>query len=105
MLATGGFDALLAEDGYEAVKVYRDRADEIRVVLLDLSMPGIDGEETYRRLRAIDPNVRVILSSGYNEQDTVSQFAGKGLASFIQKPYRMADMRLSIEAALGAPED
>jgi len=105
MLSTGGFDVLLAEDGYEAVEVYREHSDEIQVVLLDLSMPGIDGEETYRRLKTVNPNVRVILTSGFNEQETTSRFVGKGLASFIQKPYRMADLIHSIEAVLAILED
>lgn len=100
MLTTGGFDVLLAEDGYKAVEVYREHSDEIQVVLLDLSMPGIDGEETYRRLKTVNPNVRVILTSGFNEQETTSRFVGKGLASFIQKPYRIVDLIHSIEAVL-----
>ena len=68
-------------------------------------MSGIDGEETYRRLKTVNPNVRVILTSGFNEQETTSRFVGKGLASFIQKPYRMADLIHSIEAVLANLED
>ena len=63
------------------------RIDEIVVVLLDLTMPHLDGEETFRELRRLRPDVRVILSSGYNEQETTDRFAGKGLAGFLQKPY------------------
>ena len=62
-------------------------ADEITCVILDLTMPHVDGEECYRELRRIRGDVRVILSSGYNEQEIAQRFAGKGLAGFIQKPY------------------
>lgn len=68
--------------------MFRTHADEITAVLLDLTMPHMSGEEVLRAIRTIRSDVRVILSSGYNEQDTISQFQGKGLAGFIQKPYQ-----------------
>ena len=57
-------------------------------MLLDLSMPGLSGEETFEALRAIDPSVRVLLSSGYSEAEATRRFVGRGLAGFLQKPYR-----------------
>jgi DNA-binding NarL/FixJ family response regulator len=57
------------------------------VVLLDMTMPVMDGEETLRELKSIRPDVKVILSSGYNEAEAVRRFNGAGLAGFIQKPY------------------
>jgi FixJ family two-component response regulator len=56
-------------------------------VLLDLSMPGLSGEETFMRLREIDPDVRVLLSSGYNQTEVIRRFGDSGYAGFIQKPY------------------
>lgn len=55
-------------------------------------MPRMDGEETFREMRRIKPDMRVVLSSGYNEQEITQKFIGKGLAGFIQKPYRMAEL-------------
>lgn len=84
-----GFDVLSAEDGREALAIYERHRDIIKVVLLDMMMPHMGGEKTFTELRRIDPNVRVVLSSGYNEQDAVQRFAGRGLAGFIQKPYQV----------------
>ena len=91
-LAFAGFQVLMASDGVEGVEIYRDHADQIDVVLLDMTMPRLDGEETFRELRRIRPDVAVVLSSGYNEQDATHRFAGKGLAGFLQKPYRTAQV-------------
>jgi two-component system, cell cycle sensor histidine kinase and response regulator CckA len=93
MLVRMGFDVLTACDGREALDVFNTRSDEIVCVLLDLTMPHLDGEEAFRELRRISPDVTVILCSGYNEQDATQRFAGKGLAGFIQKPYNMATLR------------
>jgi len=82
-----GFDVLIAEDGKKAVELFQKNADDIVCVLLDLSMPYLNGEEVFSRMKAIKPDVKVILSSGYNEQDITQKFAEKGLVGFIQKPY------------------
>ena len=62
-------------------------------MLLDLTMPHLDGEETFREMRRLRDDVRAILSSGYNEQSATSRFAGKGLAAFLQKPYRYEQLQ------------
>jgi len=87
MLKGVGFDTLTAEDGEQGVDVYRKHQDKIVAVLLDMTMPKLDGKGCFRELRRINEDVRVVLSSGYNEQDTTNRFAGQGLAGFIQKPY------------------
>lgn len=84
-----GFEVLKAENGEEALSLYKENQDQIELVLLDLTMPGKSGEETFRELRQINSNVKVIMSSGYNEKEVVQQFAGKGLTGFIQKPYTL----------------
>ncbi|MBI5724060.1 MAG: PAS domain S-box protein [Planctomycetes bacterium] len=101
VLETGGYTVLTASDGGEALKIFRDNAGEIRAVLLDMTMPHMDGEETFRELRRIRPDVKVLLSSGYNEQDAINHFAGKGLAGFIQKPYAMKDLLDAIAKVTG----
>ena len=100
MLERRGFTVLTAEDGRAALEVFRSRVDEIVVVLLDLTMPHLDGEETFRELRRIRSDVRVILSSGYDEQETTSRFAGKGLAGFLQKPYGVGPLGEKIRQVL-----
>jgi PAS domain S-box-containing protein len=83
-----GFRVLTAADGCEAVEVFAAHAAEIDAVLLDMTMPRMGGEETFRELRRIRPDVRVVLSSGYGEQEAAERFAGAGLGAFIQKPYQ-----------------
>jgi len=100
MLETFGLTVLTASDGRDAVNTFRERADEIDLVLLDLTMPQMDGEEAFRELRRIKDDVRVILSSGYNEQDVTNRFAGKGLSGFIQKPYQVATLLEKVRGLL-----
>jgi len=70
-------------------------------VLLDLTMPQLDGVETFRELRRVHAEVPVILSSGYTEQDAMREFGGTGLAGFVQKPYTMTALTGAVRAALG----
>ena len=100
MLRRGGFDVITAPDGRSALDVFTERAADIDCVLLDLAMPNMDGEETYRELRRVAPGVKVLLSSGYNEQDAINRFSGKNLAGFIQKPYRSADLLEAVRKVL-----
>ncbi len=83
-----GFDVLTANDGAQAVEVFREHAKQIDAVLLDMTMPRLSGEEVFTELRRIRPDVPVVLSSGYNEEEATARFTGKGLAGFLQKPYR-----------------
>ncbi len=100
MLEELGFKVITARDGRNAVDLFRNYDGDIDLVLLDMTMPHMNGEETFRELRRINPSVKVILSSGYNEQDATNRFAGKGLAGFIQKPYRSTMLMEKIEKAL-----
>jgi PAS domain S-box-containing protein len=96
-----GFRTLLAEDGNAALAVYREHAGEIVCVLMDLTMPGLDGRETLRELRRIQPDVRVLLMSGYNEQEAISGFVGRGVAGFLQKPFTSKDLEQRLHSLLG----
>jgi signal transduction histidine kinase len=100
ILATAGFTVLTAIDGVEGVELFRAHPGEIDLVILDVTMPRMGGEETFRQLRAIDPNVRVLLASGYSEQEATAQFAGKGLAGFVEKPFQMGSLLEKVRAAL-----
>ncbi|HEY4745372.1 MAG TPA: response regulator, partial [Desulfuromonadaceae bacterium] len=100
MLQMLGFGVLTADNGREALNVYQTHGGEIAAVILDLTMPRMDGEETFRELRRIQPDVRVIMSSGYNEQEVSQRFIGKGLAGFVQKPYNLATLGAVLRQAL-----
>jgi PAS domain S-box-containing protein len=95
-----GFRVLSAADGEEALAVFARHADEIVCVLLDLTMPRLDGASTFRRLKQLRPEVRVILSSGYDELDVSQRYSQEGIAGFIQKPYLLKDLKKGIERAL-----
>ena len=100
MIERAGFDVIAVQGGQEALEVYRERGDEIACVVLDLTMPHMSGEECFRELRRINKDVRVVLTSGYTEQDVTERFAGKGLAGFIQKPYALDQMRDKLRECL-----
>ena len=99
-LIQAGFEVLTASDGREAIGIFSREARRVRLVLLDLTMPRMNGEETYTELRRIRPDIRVILMSGYNEQEATGRFAGKHLAGFIQKPFRMEEFAAVVRPCL-----
>lgn len=99
ILERAGLTVLTAEDGEQALQVFRSEP-EIACVILDLTMPRMDGETCFRELRRLRPDVRVVLTSGYNEQEVVSRFTGKGLAGFVQKPYKAAELLACIQQLL-----
>ncbi len=100
-LERGECEILLAADGPTALRIFEANAGRIDLVLLDLTMPGMSGQEVFARLRRLDPEVRVVLSSGYNEQEATSRFVGKGLAGFLQKPYRVQDLLGIVSSQVG----
>lgn len=88
-----GFGVLGAEDGIEGLEIFRRESDNLSCVLLDLSMPKMDGVTAFHEMKKINPGIPVILCSGYSEEDAVRSFAGEKLAGFLQKPYKL-DMLL-----------
>jgi CheY-like chemotaxis protein len=93
MLRTIGFEATTAAGGQEAVSWFREHASEVDLVMLDLTMPDMDGLETIHELRRFKPDVPVLLSSGYSEQEVHERCAGIELSGFIQKPYELDKLR------------
>ena len=88
ILENRGCRVLLAEDGARGIDVFREHADEVDVVLLDMTMPGMGGAEVFKRIVAIRPDARVVISSGYSEQDIRARFDdAPRLAGFVHKPY------------------
>jgi signal transduction histidine kinase len=96
MLEHLGITVLTAADGLQAVELYRERGKEIDLVLMDLTMPHMDGAEAFGELRRLNPDVCVVLASGYSHEDVASRFAGKGLDGVLQKPYTLAKLRESL---------
>ena len=103
VLEEAGIAWILCADGETAVRLFRERSEQISLVLLDLSMPGLSSEATFEELRRIRPRVPVLLSSGYAEAEATSQFVGRGLAGFLQKPYRPEVLLAAVRRALGGP--
>lgn len=95
-----GHRVFAARDGFEAVETYREHRGEIDCVLLDLTMPRMDGAAALDALRQFDPEVRVILCSGYSEHEIERRFAGKGVAAVLHKPFLLDDLRGALAAAL-----
>jgi CheY-like chemotaxis protein len=100
ILDGAGFTVLTAGDGQAGVELFRARADTINCVLLDLTMPRLNGEQAFRAIRQIKPDVRVVLMSGYTEQDVTARFADKELAGFVQKPFTTNELLTKLQQVL-----
>jgi two-component system cell cycle sensor histidine kinase/response regulator CckA len=95
-----GFQVLTVPDGQEALRIYREHEKEIVLVLLDFTMPRLNGEETFAELKQLNPRVRVVMASGYSESDIASQLAGQGLAGVLHKPFDKMELQRVLQAAL-----
>lgn len=100
-----GFSALVASDGLDAIAVFRKHQAEIRCVLMDLTMPQVDGQQAMMELRKLDPGVKVIICSGYTEEDVSMRFADWNVSGFLQKPYTFEVLATQLEATLGQNAD
>lgn len=100
MLERSGYNVIVASDGCEGLQQYQKTPRAIDVVFLDLTMPHLDGEETFHRIRSIRADARVVLTSGYDEHEVARRFHGMGLAGFLQKPYTPTELRTKIAEAL-----
>lgn len=97
ILELDGYEVLSAASGQEGIALYQKEKERIQLVLLDLSMPGMDGMATFQELQALNPQIRVLLSSGYSEQEATEQFMDKGLAGFLQKPYSAGTLLTAVK--------
>jgi len=95
-----GFTVLEAVSGEEGLEVFARHRDEINLVLLDMSMPGKDGAETFADLRVMRGDLRVLMTSGYNEQMAIQRLEGQGIAGFLQKPFLLDEFTRAVRAAL-----
>jgi two-component system, cell cycle sensor histidine kinase and response regulator CckA len=100
MVESFGYDVIEARNGFEAVELFRDRHLEIDLVLLDLMMPRMTGEEAFAEIRRINPRVPGILASGYDESGRVGEIDAEGFVSFLQKPFRRGELGRKVDEAL-----
>jgi PAS domain S-box-containing protein len=95
-----GYDVLTAENGRQALEIFKQRSKEIDLVVLDKTMPDLDGEETFRAMKAVQPDLLAILTSGYQETEVTTHFLSNELAGFVQKPYLPETLAFKIKQAL-----
>jgi PAS domain S-box-containing protein len=100
-LSAIGFEVETARDGLEALARVEAGREGLDLVLMDLTMPRMDGREAFLAMRRLAPDLPVILSSGYNEQDSLQAFGGEGPAAFLQKPYQLQELRRVLQGVLG----
>ena len=96
-----GYRVLEAADGLEAVEVFKKRGKEIDLVVLDIAMPVMDGEETFKMLKALDPEVQVLVASAYSQEGKVARILNSGAKDFIQKPFDLESLAYKIRKILG----
>jgi CheY-like chemotaxis protein len=102
MLAEEGYRVVLAHDGFEALKIYETMGKQIGLVILDYFLPVIDGDAVFEELRALNPKVNVVLSSGFAEQTKIASMLSQGLRGFIPKPYSRAKLLEQVRSTLDA---
>ena len=100
MMRTIGLNPLFACDGREAVELFRAEPERFDLVLLDLTMPHMDGAQAFTELRRIRPDVSVVLMSGFNAHEALIPFNGKGLAGFLQKPFTFSSLKTVLKNTL-----
>ena len=95
-----GYIVLLAENGLDAVEIYRENPGEIDLVILDMVMPEMNGREAFHELKKLDDNVKVLISSGYMAENEAGDLMESGALSFLRKPYRMIELARRIRTLL-----
>lgn len=95
-----GYSVLLAENGLDAVEIYQENPNEIDLVLLDMVMPKLGGHQTFYKIKELDPNAKVLLSSGYVSEEEVNDLLEQGAKGFLPKPHRIATMAKEVRRIL-----
>jgi len=100
LLEALGYTVLVARDGESAINIYKQNKEKIALVLLDMVLPGMDGGAIFNELKKINPQVRVLLSSGYSVNGQAQEILDRGCKGFIQKPYRVNALKKAIDEIL-----
>ena len=101
MLNTCGYDVIFAKDGEEGVQVFKEQHENIDAILLDMVMPKKSGKEAYIEMKQIDENIKIILSSGFRQDERVSSIMKLGINKFVQKPYTLSKLATAFHEVLG----
>ncbi len=104
LISTLGYESIVASGGGDAIEIFRADPNKFVAVLLDLTMPSVDGEQTFDELRNIRNDVPVILMSGFSQVESLSRFSGKGLTGFLEKPFPLAELRKALTSAIKRPD-
>ncbi len=102
LLTRKGYDVLTAAGGLEGIQAFEKHRDTIDLVVLDMIMPTVGGEEVFGRIRAVDPDAKVLLASGYAVDDRVAELLQRGRSGFIKKPFGIKEMSHKIQEILNA---
>ena len=97
-----GYRVILVQNGFEALKIYRNIGKQIGLVILDFFLPVMDGDAVFYELRVLNPEVDVVLSSGLAEQQKINAMLGQGLRGFISKPYSSQNLLAQVRSTLDA---
>ena len=100
MLAQEGYKVIIAHDGFEALRIYQQMGEQIGLVILDFFLPVMDGDAVFDELRSINPDIAVVLSSGFAEQSKLGNMLAQGLRGFIPKPYSRAKLLEQVRSTL-----
>ena len=92
-LASLGYETILAPDGVEALEIFKSQKNNVDLVILDMIMPIMSGKEVYLALRNIDPNVKVMIASGYTAGNSLAEMVELGVAQTISKPFRLTTLQ------------
>jgi CheY-like chemotaxis protein len=102
MLAIEGYKVIVVHDGLQALKIYERIGKQIALVILDFFLPIMDGDAVFDELRSLNPNINVVLSSGFAEQNKISAMLSQGLRGFIPKPYTSEKLLVQVRSTLDA---
>ena len=105
MLTDEGYQVILARDGFEALRIYQQISKQIGLVILDFFLPVMDGDAVFDELRALNPDVAVVLSSGFAEQSKLGNMLAQGLRGFIPKPYTREKLLEQVRSTLDSARD
>lgn len=103
MLEILGYKVFVAQNGEEALRIYEQQKDVIDLVIQDMVMPGMNGADIFKAIKKINPDVRVILASGYVMNKQIAAVMEDGCRAFMQKPFRLEDLSARVREVLDAP--
>ena len=102
VLTDAGYRVVCAKDGFEALEIYKKLQSEINLIILDFTMPIMDGSDVFNEMRLLNPRAPIVLSSGFSEQEKLKWMLAKGLRGFIPKPYSQQKLLLQVRSTLDA---